>query len=80
MLMQCKWSVWRTKVGAALRAALVASTLDGTIGPVDLRAVCLVRAIGACGCGCQRAGELNSKRARVCVCVCERNQWKTRFL
>ena len=31
--------------GADLRAALVASCLRGTFPPVDLRAVCLVRAI-----------------------------------
>ncbi|KAK8448795.1 hypothetical protein SEVIR_7G103250v4 [Setaria viridis] len=33
--------------GADLRAALVASCLRGALPPVDLRAVCLVRAIGA---------------------------------
>ena len=32
-------------VGADLRAALVASCLRGALPPVDLRAVCLVRAI-----------------------------------
>ena len=32
-------------VGADLRAALVASCLRGALVPVDLRAVCLVRAI-----------------------------------
>ena len=31
--------------GADLRAALVASCLRGALPPVDLRAVCLVRAI-----------------------------------
>ena len=31
--------------GALLRAALVASCLRGALPPVDLRAVCLVRAI-----------------------------------
>ena len=37
--------------GADLRAALVASCLRGALPPVDLRAVCLVRAmlIGSCG-------------------------------
>lgn len=32
-------------MGADLRAALVASCLRGALPPVDLRAVCLVRAI-----------------------------------
>jgi len=31
--------------GALLRAALVASCLRGALSPVDLRAVCLVRAM-----------------------------------
>ena len=35
-------------VGADLRAALVASCLRGAFPPVDLRAVCLVRAIETC--------------------------------
>ena len=40
-----------TVVGALLRAALVASCLRGAFPPVDLRAVCLVRAmIGFCRC------------------------------
>ena len=34
-----------TKAGADLRAALVASCFLGALPPVDLRAVCLVRAI-----------------------------------
>ena len=41
--------------GADLRAALVASCLRGALPPVDLRAVCLVRAIlfvGVCVCLC----------------------------
>jgi hypothetical protein len=33
------------EAGALLRAALVASCLRGALPPVDLRAVCLVRAI-----------------------------------
>eukprot|EP00808_Paulinella_micropora_P005955 g21966.t1 len=38
--------------GADLRAALVASCLRGALPPVDLRAVCLVRAIlSSCTCG-----------------------------
>ena len=44
---------WR-RTGAVLRAALAASCLRGALPPVDLRAVCLVRAIadevlGGCG-------------------------------
>ena len=35
-------------VGADLRAALVASCLRGALPPVDLRAVCLVRAMVGC--------------------------------
>ena len=34
-------------VGADLRAAFVASALRGALPPVDLRAVCFVRAIPA---------------------------------
>ena len=34
--------------GADLRAALVASCLRGALPPVDLRAVCLVRAMVLC--------------------------------
>ena len=34
--------------GALLRAALVASCFRGALPPVDLRAVCLVRAIVSC--------------------------------
>ena len=45
-------------VGADLRAALVASCLRGALPPVDLRAVCLVRAcaereVGHAGMGGQ---------------------------
>ena len=39
-------------VGADFRAALEASCLRGALPPVDLRAVCLVRAIGMCACAC----------------------------
>jgi len=43
----------RSYVGADFLAALEASCLRGALPPVDLRAVCLVRAI--CDvCGCQR--------------------------
>jgi len=35
--------------GADLRAALVASCLRGALPPVDLRAVCFVRAMAAVG-------------------------------
>jgi hypothetical protein len=35
----------RHTLGADLRAALVASCFRGALPPVDLRAVCLVRAI-----------------------------------
>ena len=35
--------------GADLRAAFVASCLRGALPPVDLRAVCLVRACGSGG-------------------------------
>ena len=40
--------------GADLRAALVASCLRGALPPVDLRAVCLVRAILLMCVGCDR--------------------------
>jgi len=39
------WLLDTGRVGALLRAALVASCLRGALPPVDLRAVCLVRAI-----------------------------------
>ena len=41
--------------GADLRAALVASCLRGALPPVDLRAVCFVRAMVSCWMyGCRR--------------------------
>ncbi|KAF8715556.1 hypothetical protein HU200_027215 [Digitaria exilis] len=43
-----RWDFFTPPVaGADLRAALVASCFLGALPPVDLRAVCLVRAIGA---------------------------------
>ena len=52
--------------GADLRAALVASCLRGALPPVDLRAVCLVRAMFASLVLSEnRFGCLN-----VCCCVC----------
>ena len=41
--------------GADLRAALVASCLRGALPPVDLRAVCFVRAMMSADLGCERA-------------------------
>jgi hypothetical protein len=44
--------------GADLRAALVASCLRGALPPVDLRAVCLVRAIVNVWCGVVGVGSV----------------------
>ncbi|XBI07439.1 hypothetical protein VPH35_135345 [Triticum aestivum] len=47
-----RWGFFTPPVaGADLRAALVASCFLGALPPVDLRAVCFVRAIGAGGGG-----------------------------
>ena len=40
--------LYTTAVGADLRAAFVANCLRGALPPVDLRAVCLVRAMVGC--------------------------------
>lgn len=47
-------------MGADLRAALVASCLRGALPPVDLRAVCLVRAIG-------EKGVCDGRSAKICA-------------
>uniref|UniRef100_A0A8R7QW86 Uncharacterized protein n=1 Tax=Triticum urartu TaxID=4572 RepID=A0A8R7QW86_TRIUA len=47
-----RWGFFTPPVaGADFRTALVASCFRGALPPVDLRAVCFVRAIGAAGSG-----------------------------
>lgn len=53
-------------LGADLRAALVASCLRGALPPVDLRAVCLVRAMG-CG-GVEERGNHAGVWQYTCLC------------
>lgn len=62
-------------MGADLRAAFVASCLRGAFPPVDLRAVCFVRAIiaeiqGSFVVGSGGEGVMRWLVAMKCVCVC----------
>ena len=72
------WSkgIAQIHTGAVLRAALEASCLRGALPPVDLRAVCLVRAIAIRGYGRSgSAGEDGERRAGLTrvdgIAVCE---------
>ncbi|KAF8733140.1 hypothetical protein HU200_015513 [Digitaria exilis] len=58
-----RWGFFTPPVaGADLRAAFVASCFRGALPPVDLRAVCFVRAIGVGGGGEWRRSGLGDER------------------